>query len=62
MHVSEILESSLVYGDRVRTKDPESKLANIVGKITEISGVTAAVRFDNTKKPVRIMLSALEKI
>lgn len=61
MKVDEISKSRLQYGDLVKTKRTDSKLSNLVGKIVEISTVSAQVKFEGMKKPQLIMLDALER-
>ncbi len=62
MRLSDISESQIQYGNSVTIKDANSKYSNMVGKVTKVNGVTAEVRFEGIKKPVAIMVDALEKI
>ena len=61
MRLSDLSEAALQYGDTVIVKDTNSKFVGLKGKIINISSISAAVRFEGMKKPVTIMLGALEK-
>jgi len=61
MKLSDISESILQYGDNVKVKDINSKYADLRGKIININSSSASVKFDEIKKPMTIMLTALEK-
>lgn len=61
MKVDEITDSPLRYGDEVKIKDAGSKYSGLIGKVVEITSLSAKVKFDEMKKPMTIMLTALEK-
>ena len=61
MKLSDLSEAALQYGDTVKVKDPNSKYVDLEGKIVNISSASAAIKFEGMKKPVTIMLGALEK-
>jgi len=60
MRLSDLSESQIQYGSSVRVRDADSKYTNIVGKVVKLNGSTAEVRFEGIKKPVAIMVNALE--
>ncbi len=62
MKISDISNTPLGYGDKVKIKDDNSKYTNIEGKIVNISSNSAGVKFEGIKKVITIMLPALEKI
>lgn len=63
MNIAEITPSSpLRYGDDVKIKNKNSKYANLVGKIVDINNISANVQFKGMKRPVVIILDALERI
>ena len=63
MKVSEISEPPpLQYGDKVKVKGKDSMYSNLVGKIVDITSISAKVKFEGTNKTVLIMLDALERV
>lgn len=62
MKFDEISEPPLQYGDEVTTKNQDSRLTGLVGKIIDINSISAKVKFEEFKKPQLIMLNALEKL
>lgn len=59
--LSELSESSLKFGDKVKIKDKNSRYAGNIGKIIQKSMFSATVKFEGIKKPVYMMLELLER-
>ncbi len=62
MKVNEIMES-LIYGDKVKMKDPQDlKYKGLKGVVKQSNITTSTVAFEGIKKPVIVLNSNLEKI
>ncbi len=62
MKLSEIPGPTLKYGDRVKIKDENSKYAGMEGKVVSVSSGSARIKFEGMKKPISVMIDALEGI
>ena len=61
MKLGDVAPKPLQYGDIVKHVDEDSKYAGQVGKIIDINRMTAAVIFNDAKKPVTIILNGLQR-